>query len=128
MSSTIDINEVSGTVEAYNRFGTISGKYMDGPLQITNENGSVVLGLANSLEGPSFVKAIRGTIHLMLEDESDVLLTATTVQGSIRGTTSKLIKKEGQITSTEITYGNGSESLEVTGEQSTILIGSTGDL
>ncbi len=128
INSSIEMSFVSGAATVVNSFGSVSGKYIAGPLQLTAENGSVVMEVPELLAGPSSIIVNHGKVNVLLDDNSDVLLTASTRNGSIKGVPAKVYFSEGNVKSTKISFGRATNALDVKGEGALIVIGDAGDI
>ncbi|UCE25611.1 MAG: hypothetical protein JSU74_06080 [Candidatus Zixiibacteriota bacterium] len=128
INASIEMSFISGAATVVNNFGSISGRYIAGPLQLSSENGSVVMELPEFLAGPSSIVVNHGKVNVLLNDNSDVLLTASTRNGNIEGIPAKVYFSEGNVKSTTISYGQATNALDVTGENALIVIGDAGDI
>lgn len=128
MSSTIDLSDISGQATVLNKYGSITSRYVRGPIEITNEAGTTNLSIYESLAGPSYVVSNSGTVQLDLGSDSNILLTVQTEGGNIVGSKGNPIRKDGYTSSLQMTYGNGSNPLKVTGKATKVVIGNDGDI
>ena len=109
-------------LRAFNKYGTITARYLSGPVELTNESGRITLELDERLAGPSYIKADFSTVSLSLSDESDILLTATTDGGTIRAPKDYGVVVEDRTSLAKIVFGRGNQELKVDGKNTTIVI------
>lgn len=122
LNANIDASDINGALKAFNRFGMITGKYISGPLDVTNESGRVMVVLDQSLAGPSQIIAENSQVNLVLSEQANVLLAASTDLGLIQADGKHTVRTDQRVTSTEISYGQAKNKLTVTGKNSTIVI------
>jgi len=122
MYSKINADGVNGSLSASNTYGLIRGENLSGPLDIRAENGNVVLILDQELNGNSTVSASFGTVNLAMAEASNILLVAKTVNGKIQSLLPLKISGDSMMKSAEYRFGQGRDSLAVTGNDIAIIV------
>ena len=122
MYSKINADGVDGPFSASNSYGMIQGENLSGPLDIRVENGNVVLILDQELNGNSTVSASFGTVDLAVAEEANIMLVAKTVNGKIQSFLPLKISGDSMMKSAEYRFGQGRDSLAVTGNNIVIII------
>ncbi len=128
ISSFIEIGDVTGQVTASNTFGSIIGRYLNGPVVFTSEAGTTQLTIHERMKGPSVINSHNGTVELDIAAESNILLSVKAEGGSIVGARGNAIRKDGPFSSTEIKFGQANSPLEVTTVNSTVVIKGAEDI
>ncbi|MFQ5453588.1 MAG: hypothetical protein ACE5D6_05325, partial [Candidatus Zixiibacteriota bacterium] len=122
INASINVEDIQGILKVSNKFGLISGKHLNGPINLTNQKGEIDIILNEYLKGPSFINADYSLIKLMLSPKSEIFLSARTDGGVIRTGEASQVENHEDISSTQIAYGDGKNPLNITGRDATIII------
>jgi DUF4097 and DUF4098 domain-containing protein YvlB len=121
-NATITLTDINGKSSAANRFGTIQASQLAGPLDLVNENGAIDLTIDRALSSRSTVRALSGPVTIWLDENSDLLVSAETLEGTIAGSFPMEITDDGERRETRLKLGSGATRLAITGTRSAITI------
>jgi DUF4097 and DUF4098 domain-containing protein YvlB len=120
--ANISVDGIDGNLRVVNKFGNIQAEDLQGPLEVISENGVVKLSLDRQLGGTSNISVLNGTLNLSLLDDSDVHMIAKATGGDITTFIPVNITRDGGVTRAEYTFGRGTDSLDISGSNSAIVI------
>ena len=122
--ATINANRIGGKVTARNRSGSIFLNQISGPLDINNDRGSIDVVLDRSIAGASTINSTRGVVTVKFLEPPNLTLTAIAFDGAIhsRYPVKEITEKRGPARELKYTFGKGANSLDISGQHSTIII------
>ncbi len=121
-NGAVMLSDITGKSVVINESGVIKAHSMQGSIDFTNNGGGIYFIANDALAGNSIIRSDYGMVNIVLLDESNILMKASTEGGSIISNFDAKTKKDDFISSTTIGIGNKSKKLEVTGINATIII------
>ncbi|MCB2230702.1 hypothetical protein KQH82_08295 [bacterium] len=121
-NAMITLSDIQGKASATNRFGAIRASDLSGQLTLINENGSIDLTIDGALANRSSVSSLSGPVTLWIDENSDLLVQAETLEGTISSNFPIELSDHGERREARVVIGNGGPRLAVTGTNSSITI------
>jgi len=118
----VQVESISGELSVTNFFAPIMVRSAEGPIYLVNDKGSIDLALASALLGPSTILCQNGTVNLKLGSRPNLLLTIESVGGTIKSARPIDVVEDGVTRSARLELGEASQTLAITGANSTIMI------
>ena len=119
----IQVDGIAGRLTAQNQSAAINASSLEGPLMLTNTSGSIHVTLDDDLGGDSEIRSDFGIVQVALDRNLDLLLTASTVGGSIKSDlVTATLDAKGTTSSAQLLLGSGNPKMKVTGNNATIIL------
>ncbi len=121
-NATISLSDITGESIVINQSGQIKAYGVQGPIDFSNQGGEIYFVADKLLDGNSTIRSDYGLINIVLPQQSDIILNASTEGGSITNSYQTKVKNDNFLSSTTIALGNKSNKLHVSGTNATIII------
>ncbi len=121
-NSTIDLSEISGESIVMNKNGKIKAYNLQGPIDFSSYGGETYFIIDKSFSGNSIIRSDYGMVNIIVPQQSNIQLKASTEGGSIVSSYKAKIVKDDFLTTTTVGLGDKSKKLQVTGTNTTITI------
>jgi len=118
----INLIEIMGIITADNTAGSTIIEAVRGPIDVISRTGNVSLMLDEDFRGRSTVNSVAGTIQVKIAEPPNLTMLIHTSGGTITSNLPIKVYQEGINRSTELVLGEGGETLDLSGTNSSIII------
>ena len=124
-NANISVSDISGETVIINESGMITAHNIDGRVDISNYGGQIFFVANNDLNDNSTIQSDYGLIDIVLPQQSNILLHASTEGGSIVNSYNTKVENSNFVSSTTIALGDKKNKLAVSGTNAKIIIKDT---
>ncbi|MCP4677401.1 MAG: hypothetical protein GY854_18180, partial [Deltaproteobacteria bacterium] len=107
---------------ASNSHGVIQVDDLEGPVDLSNKNGSITLVLDSDFHGGSSVTISHGTVNLIVDEEPNLKILARVTDGQITSPMTYRVDTKGHATDAEWILGDGGDILRIVGNSSNLVV------